>query len=140
MNSLIAMTAILLASYSAPNITASEEPCALCSSFTEIGPVQVNRYIKYKIDYDSLESRSLIAEETGKYYAIVISYSSLKYALIQTRHLIDHGYQNAGILKINDRYSVYIQSGQAEFDDELITATGQWMQECGTSQVYIRKY
>ena len=115
--------------------------CQACDVFTEIGTMQKNRYIRYKVDYDSLKARTLVTEKTGGFYAIVISYSSLTNSLIQTRHLVDQGYRDAGILKINDHYSIFIQKAISEDDDDLIEDTSKWMYQCGSSsQVYIRKH
>lgn len=120
---------------------AVSSPCQSCDLLTEIGSAQNRRYLRYKIDYDSLMSRVLIEEKTERYFAIVISYSTRKDALIQTRHLIENGYKHAGILKIGDRYAIFIEQGESPEDDQLINVTSEWLQTCGeTSQAYIRKY
>lgn len=68
----------------------------------------------------------IINEPTGKFYAVVISYSELGYAIIQREHLMSLGFKNIDIINTGELYALSIYSSDKKDDVQLLLALDKW--------------
>jgi hypothetical protein len=78
---------------------------------------------------DSIDYRQknyVITSPTGKYYAVIISYSELGYAIIQREHLMSLGFNNIKILETDKHYAISIDEANSKTDFHLNRALDNW--------------
>jgi len=78
---------------------------------------------------DSIDYRQknyVITSPTGKYYAVIISYSELGYAIIQREHLMSLGFKNIKILEADKHYAISIDEANSKTDFRLNQALDNW--------------
>ena len=68
----------------------------------------------------------LITRKTNRYYAVVISYDDLAYALVQRKHLVTQGFPNTKILVLKGLYAVSIEDAPGKSDKLLLKAIEKW--------------
>ncbi len=93
----------------------------------ELGINVLNRVTELKNDSANYLSKDyVLTKPTGNYYAIVISYSELGYAIIQREHLISLGFKNIKILEIDKLYAIAIAESEKKNDVRLYRALDKW--------------
>lgn len=108
----------------------------------ELGINVLNRVSELKNDSVNYLSKDyVLTDTTGNYYAIVISYSELGYAIIQREHLISLGFQNIKILQLDNLYALSIYESERKSDFRLYRALDKWNKNFKTqSDAFIKKY
>jgi len=79
-----------------------------------------------RIGTDYSKKEYLINRKTNRYYAVVISYDDLAYALVQRKHLISQGFAEAKILVLKGLYAVSIEDAESRSDKTLMAAIERW--------------
>lgn len=93
----------------------------------ELGINVLNRVSELKNDSVNYFLQDyVLTKPTGNYYAIVISYSELGYAIIQREHLMSLGFNNIKILEIDKLYSLSIAESDRKNDIRLYRALDKW--------------
>jgi len=67
-----------------------------------------------------------ISQRTNTYYAIVISYDDLAFALVQREHLVSQGFTGAKIVVLKGTYAVSIADAPSKSDKTLLRAIERW--------------
>lgn len=108
----------------------------------ELGINVLNRVSELKNDsVNYLSQDYVLTKPTGNYYAIVISYSELGYAIIQRDHLMSLGFSNIKILEIDKLYSLSIAESDRKNDIRLYRALDKWNFNFKTqSDAFIKQY
>lgn len=108
----------------------------------ELGVNVLNRVSELKKDsVNYLLKKYVVTEPTNKYYAVVISYSELGYAIIQREYLSALGFQNIKILETNKYFALSIDDAKSKSDPRLTTALRTWNDIFETrSDGYIKKF
>lgn len=68
----------------------------------------------------------LINYPTHRYYAVVVSYNDLAFALVQRQHLYSLGFTHAKILVLKGLYAVSIEDSPTKSDRALLKAIKNW--------------
>ena len=76
------------------------------------------------IDYS--KEPYFVSQRTARYYAIVISYDDLAFALVQREHLASQGFAGAKILVLKGKYAVSIADAPSKSDKTLLRAIEKW--------------
>lgn len=93
----------------------------------ELGINVLNRVTELKTDSVDYRLKDfVITEPSGRYYAVVISYSELGYAIIQREHLISLGFNNIKILETNKLYALSIDDAPDKSDERLYQSLDKW--------------
>jgi len=83
----------------------------------------------------------LINYPTNRYYAVVISYADLAFALLQRQHLYSLGFNNAKILVFKGLYGVSIEDAESKSDPDLKIAYENWKTISENKMLpFLRKY
>jgi len=111
-------------------------------SLVELGVNVLNRVSALKNDSVNYRLKEyVITQPTDKYYAVVISYSELGYAIIQREHLTALGFQNIKILEINNYFALSIDDAESKSDPRLTDALKTWNDIFeNQSDGYIKKF
>lgn len=111
-------------------------------SLVELGVNVLNRVSALKNDSVNYRLKEyVITEPTDKYYAVVISYSELGYAIIQREHLKALGFTNIKILETDKYFALSIDDANTKSDPRLLTALKTWNDIFEVrSDGYIKKY
>lgn len=108
----------------------------------ELGINVLNRVAELKNDSINYRlQKYVITEPTNRYYAVVISYSELGYAIIQRENLMSFGFRNIKILETEKLYALSIDDASEKKDIRLTKALEKWNSIFGTqSDAYIKKF
>ena len=83
----------------------------------------------------------LINYPTNRYYAVVVSYADLAFALLQRQHLYSLGFNNAKILVFKGLYGVSIEDAASKSDPDLKIAFENWKTISEDKMLpFLRKY
>jgi hypothetical protein len=92
-------------------------------------------------DVDFQDQTYVIKQPTGRYFAVIISYSQLGYAVIQREHLKSLGFNNVKILETDKHYALSIEDASEKTDLSLHHALEKWNENFNTqSDAYIKKF
>ncbi len=95
--------------------------------------------MRFGTDYSS--KGYLINYPTRRYYAVVVSYNDLAFALMQRKYLYSLGFVNAKILVLKGLYAVSIEDGKTKSDRILLNAIERWNAfPCNEISPYLKKY
>lgn len=108
----------------------------------ELGVNVLKRVAELKNDSINYRfEKYVITEPTERYYAVVISYSELGYAIIQREYLISLGFGNVKILENDHFFALSIDDAKSKTDTRLSQAIQTWNQIFkGQSDGYIKKF
>jgi len=108
----------------------------------ELGVKVLNRVSELKNDSVNYRIKDyVITDPTNKYYAIVISYSEIGYAIIQREHLMALGFTNIKILETDKYFALSVDDADLKSDPRLSTALKRWDDIFETqSGGYIKKF
>lgn len=111
-------------------------------ALVELGINVLNRVSELKNDSVNYRHKTyVISEPTDKYYAIVISYSELGYAIIQREHLMSMGFGNIKILEADKYFAISIDDAKLNSDPRLSKALEVWNDIFNTqTDGYIKKF
>jgi len=79
-----------------------------------------------RVGTDYSREAYLISFPTHRYYAVVVSYSDLAFALVQRQHLYSLGFASAKILVLKGLYAVSIEDAPTKSDKALLKAIENW--------------
>ncbi len=108
----------------------------------ELGVNVLNRVSELKNDSVNYRLKDyVITDITNKYYAIVISYSEIGYAIVQREHLMALGFTNIKILETDKYFALSIDDADTKSDPKLSNALETWDDIFETqSGGYIKKF
>ncbi len=93
----------------------------------DLTPETVNRAkAMMRVGTDYSKAGYLVNQRANRYYAVVISYEDLAYALVQRQHLVSVGFGNSKILVLKGLYAVSIEDARSKSDKALLKAIEKW--------------